>query len=390
MAMDGDVAIYIAAYLMLDQQPKRYRHWLALAKSLEHGMALLQRADASLRLNPEMEAVCRAWPDGREAEAVYAQWQHACRWLELPGNGVWLDNLANDFVHWPQGLKRCSEAERPPLLFYRGDEALLGLPQVAIVGSRAATVRGLRMASTVANELAQAGIAITSGLASGIDGAAHKGALAANGKTIAVLGAGLDCIYPPQHRGLADNIIAHGGLIVSEFVPRTPAKKYHFPRRNKIIAALSLGVLVVEAGPNSGSISTAKVAGNLARDIWAVPGSIDQLQSRGCHQLIRDNKAVLVEGSAHVLEDVLPRIRQWFGLEVEAPSRALSATADIRREPSAAAASLRDSMDWSSYSVDDLAQTQPMPMHQLLALLGELEVMGWLEAVPGGYQRVVP
>ena len=121
-----------------------------------------------------------------------------------------------------------------------------------------------------------------------------------------------------------------------------------------------------------------------------MPGSIDQLQSRGCHQLIRDNKAVLVEGSAHVLEDVLPRIRQWFGLEVEAPSRALSATADIRREPSAAAASLRDSMDWSSYSVDDLAQTQPMPMHQLLALLGELEVMGWLEAVPGGYQRVVP
>jgi len=390
MAMDGDAAIYIAAYLMLDQQAKRYRHWLALAKSPEHGMALLQRADASLRLNPEMEAVCRAWPDGREAEAVYAQWQHACRWLELPGSGLWLDNLADDLVHWPQGLKRCSEEERPPLLFYRGDEALLGLPQVAIVGSRAATARGLRMASAVANDLAQAGIAITSGLASGIDGAAHKGALAAGGKTIAVLGAGLDCIYPPQHRGLADDIIAHGGLIISEFAPRTPAKKYHFPRRNKVIAALSLGVLVVEAGPNSGSISTAKAAGNLARDIWAVPGPIDQLQYRGCHQPIRDNKAVLVEGSAHVLEDVVPRIQQWFGLEAEAPSRALSATADVRREPSAAAANLRDSLDWSSYSVDDLAQAQSMPMGQLLALLGELEVMGWLEAVSGGYQRVAP
>lgn len=390
MAMDGDAAIYIAAYLMLDQQAKRYRHWLALAKSPEHGMALLQRADASLRLSPEMETVCRAWPDGREAEAVYAHWQHACRWLKLPGNGLWLDNLADDLVRWPQGLKRCSEDERPPLLFYRGDDALLGLPQVAIVGSRAATARGLRMAASVANELAKAGIAITSGLASGIDGAAHKGALAAGGNTIAVLGAGIDCIYPPQHRGLADELVANGGLIISEFAPRTPAKKYHFPRRNKVIAALSLGVLVVEAGPNSGSISTAKSAGDLARDIWAVPGPIDQLQSRGCHQLIRDNKAVLVEGSAHVLEDVVPRIQQWFGLEVEAPSRALSATVDVRREPSAAAASLRDSLDWSSYSVDDLAQAQPMPMGQLLALLGELEVMGWLEVVSGGYQRVAP
>ena len=121
-----------------------------------------------------------------------------------------------------------------------------------------------------------------------------------------------------------------------------------------------------------------------------MPGPIDQLQYRGCHQLIRDNKAVLVEGSAHVLEDVVPRIQQWFGLEAEAPSRALSATADVRREPSAAAANLRDSLDWSSYSVDDLAQAQSMPMGQLLALLGELEVMGWLEAVSGGYQRVAP
>ncbi len=390
MAMDGEIAIFIAAYLMLDQQPKRYRHWLACVSSPEHGMALLQRADVRLCLSSGMEAVCRAWPDGREAEAVYAQWQHACRWLELPGNGLWLDNLADDLVQWPQGLKRCSEDERPPLLFFQGDEALLGLPQVAIVGSRAATARGLRMAASVANDLAQAGIAITSGLASGIDGAAHKGALAAGGKTIAILGSGLDCIYPPQHRGLADDIVAKGGLIISEFAPRTPAKKYHFPRRNKVIAALSLGVLVVEAGPNSGSISTAKSAGNLARDIWAMPGPIDQLQSRGCHQLIRDNKAVLVESSAHVLEDVVPRIQQWFGLEVAMPARALSATADVRREPSATAASLRDSLDWSSYSVEDLAQAQSMPMGQLLALLGELEVMGWLEAVPGGYQRIAP
>ncbi|MEO6699438.1 MAG: DNA-processing protein DprA [Paraperlucidibaca sp.] len=390
MAMDAETAIYVAAYILLEQQAKRYRHWLTLAKSPEHGMALLQRAAASLRLSPQIAAVCQAWPAGREAADAHAQWQHSCRWLAQPNTGVWFDTLADERVQWPQGLMRCSEEDRPPLLFYRGDEALLGLPQVAIVGSRAATARGLRMAATVAKELAQAGIAITSGLASGIDGAAHQGALAAGGKTIAVLGAGIDRVYPPQHQGLADELVAKGGLIVSEFAPGTPAKKYHFPRRNAVIAGLSLGVLVVEAGANSGSISTAKAAGNLARDIWAMPGPIDQLQSRGCHQLIRDNKAVLVEGSAHVLIDVVPRIQQWFGLEVQAPSRALTASTDVRREPSAAAASLRDSLDWTCHSVDDLAQAHPMTMAQLLALLGELEVMGWLEAVCGGYQRVAP
>lgn len=390
MAKDADIAIYLAAYLLLDQQAKRYRHWCVLAQSPAHGMALLQRADASLCLREDMVEVCRAWPDGPAAAAVYAQWQHSCRWLTQPGCGLWRDNLADDTVHWPQGLKRCAIEDRPPLLFYRGDEALLGLPQVAIVGSRAATQRGLRLAKEMASAFVQAGIAVTSGLASGIDGAAHEGALAAGGKTIAVLGAGLDRVYPPQHRGLAEQLVAHGGLMVSEFAPGTPAKKFHFPRRNAVIAGLSLGVLVVEAGPHSGSISTAKAAGDLARDVWAVPGPIDQLQARGCHQLIRDNKAVLVENSEHVLADVLPRIQQWFGLELASPSRALAASPDARREPSAAAACLRDSMDWTCHSVDALAQTQPVKMPQLLALLGELEVMGWLEAVPGGYQRIAP
>lgn len=390
MAMDADTAIYVAAYILLEQQAKRYRHWLALAKSPEHGMALLQRGHAVLRLSPKIAAACLAWPAGRDAAHAYAQWQRSCCWLAQPNTGVWFDTLADEQVQWPQGFKRCNEEDRPPLLFYRGDETLLGLPQIAIVGSRAATARGLRMAATVANELAQAGIAITSGLASGIDGAAHQGALAAGGKTIAVLGAGIDCIYPPQHRGLAEELVAKGGLIVSEFAPGTPAKKYHFPRRNAVIAGLSLGVLVVEAGANSGSISTAKAAGDLARDIWAVPGPIDQLQSRGCHQLIRDNKAVLVESSAHILVDVIARIEQWFGVEVQASSRALTASADVRREPSAAAAGLRDCLDWTHYSVEELAQAHPMSMSQLLALLGELEVMGWLEAVSGGYQRVAP
>lgn len=390
MALDADIATRVAAYILLDQQPKRYRHWQALARSPAHGMALLQRTDAALHLNAEMIAACRDWPNGRHAAEALAQWQHSCEWLAQPGNGIWFDADSDTQLSWPPGFARCAERERPPLLFYRGDDNLMGLPQVAIVGSRAASAAGLRWTTDVAGALAQAGIAITSGLASGIDGAAHQGALAVGGKTVAVLGAGIDRMYPPQHRGLAETLVNDGGLIVSEFAPNTPAKKYHFPRRNAVIAALSLGVLVVEAGPNSGSMSTARVAGNLGRDIWAVPGPLSQLQSRGCHQLIRDNKAVLVETSAHVLSDVLPRITQWFGMELQAPSRALAANRDGRREPSAAAATLRDSLDWQGHSIDSLAQSQALPMATLLALLGELEVMGWIESVPGGYQRIAP
>lgn len=389
MVMDDDIAIHIAAYILLDQQALRYRHWCALAKNPAHGMALLQKAHPALRLSEKMAASCLAWPDGRQAQQAHAQWLHSCRWLEHANTGLWFDTPRQYDPQWPQGLMRCSENERPPLLFYRGNDSLLGVPQVAIVGSRAATAHGLGFAQTIAKELAQAGLAITSGLASGIDGAAHQGALAAGGgKTIAVLGAGIDSIYPPQHRGLAETIVTAGGLIVSEFAPGTPAKKYHFPRRNGVIAGLSLGVLVVEASANSGSISTARAAGELGRDIWAVPGSIHQLQARGCHQLIRDNKAMLVEGSAHVLQDVIPRIQQWFGVEVQVPSRALDAPANVRREPSAAAAKLRDSLDWRCHSIDEMAETMALP--QLLALLGELEVMGWLEALPGGYQRIAP
>lgn len=197
----------------------------------------------------------------------------------------------------------------PPVtkLFGRGRESLLAAinasPGIAIVGSRQASSQGLADARLFAKEIAAAGITVISGLAQGIDAAAHEGALGQAGSTIAVLGHGRDLIYPPQHRDLADAIIGSGGLLITEYADQTRALAWHFPSRNRIIAALARAVLVIEAAPRSGSLITARHALDLGVDVFAIPGSIHMPQSLGTNQLIREG-AQLIQSPQQLLEDL--------------------------------------------------------------------------------------
>lgn len=239
------------------------------------------RAAALDERSPALDALvaaAHAWLDGGAARALYAL----------------------DDARYPAPLLQTAD---PPLaLFVEGDDACLARPMLAIVGSRHATAQGLDNARAFAHHFAAAGWTVVSGLASGIDGAAHEGALAAGGATLAVVGTGPDIVYPPRHHALAARIRAHG-LVVSEYGPGTPALAQNFPRRNRIIAGLAAGTLVVEAAPQSGSLITARLAAEAGREVFAIPGSIHAAQSRGCHALIRQG-AKLVETAADVLEEL--------------------------------------------------------------------------------------
>ena len=206
--------------------------------------------------------------------------------------------LTLDDAAYPPPLLHCGD---PPLmLFLEGRAELLQRPSVAVVGSRQATPQGLAHAQQFASVLSQAGVTVVSGLATGIDGAAHEGALAGAGSTLAVIGTGPDIVYPARHRGLWRRV-AQDGLVVSEHAPGTPPLAHHFPHRNRLIAGLTRGTLVVEATLKSGSLITARLAMEGGREVFAVPGSIQSPQARGCHELIRQG-AQLVESAQEILE----------------------------------------------------------------------------------------
>ena len=234
---------------------------------------------------------------------------------------AWLDGAAPDGparALWtladPQFPPALLQTADPPLaLFAEGDPAWLARPMLAIVGSRNATAQGLDHARAFARHFSDAGWTVVSGLASGIDGAAHEGALAGSGGTVAVVGTGPDTVYPSRHRRLAERIRARG-LILSEYGPGTPALPVNFPRRNRIIAGLSSGTLVVEATLQSGSLITARLAAEAGREVFAIPGSIHAPQARGCHALIRQG-AKLVETAADVLEELRHPVQATLALE---------------------------------------------------------------------------
>ncbi|HBP6548335.1 DNA-processing protein DprA [Pseudomonas aeruginosa] len=250
-------------------------------------------------------------------------------------------------------------ADAPPLLYVEGAPETLERPQLAMVGSRRASPAGLGTARSFARSLAQGGFAITSGLALGIDGAAHEGALEAGGATVAVLGTGLRRLYPRRHEALARRIVEGGGALVSELPLDSPPLPANFPRRNRIISGLSLGVLVVEASPASGSLITARLAAEQGREVYAIPGSIHHPGARGCHQLIRDG-ALLVESVGHVLE----ALRGWAQAEpAEAPAQPL---------PHPLLALLRA----APYTSEGLAAASGMTLPDVLATLSELELDG--------------
>ncbi len=236
-------------------------------------------------------AVLAPLPAGFEAEVA-----GVATWCAQPGNA--LVTLADPA--YPSTL--LAMPDPPPVLYVKGDLALLHASAIALVGSRNGTPQGLEDAAHFARELAAAGLVVVSGLALGIDAAAHRGALSVAGPTVAVIGTGIDIVYPAAHRELAHRIAAHGAL-VSEWPLGTPARPSHFPQRNRLIAGLSKGVLIVEAALRSGSLITARLANEMGRDVFALPGSIHSPLSRGCHRLIKEG-ARLTEEPAEILEEL--------------------------------------------------------------------------------------
>ena len=297
---------------------------------------------------------------------------HALAWAAHPGNGV----VSLLDPEYPEALK--SLADPPPILWLKGDPSLLQHPALAMVGSRHATPRGLMDARAFSRHLGNAGLTILSGLAEGIDGAAHEGALGTLGRTVAILGHGLDRIYPPAHRDLAHRIAAEG-LLVSEYPLGTPALPAHFPERNRLISGMSLGVLVIEAALRSGSLSTARHALEQGREVMALPGSIHSPFSKGCHQLIRDG-ATLVESAGdvwHQLAGPLARFNTLPGPLAPEP------------EPLAEKDPVLKMLQAGPASADEIAAAIGLTADRVSSILGREELAGTIvRLTSGAYQRV--
>ncbi|MCB1676881.1 MAG: DNA-processing protein DprA [Halioglobus sp.] len=265
----------------------------------------------------------------------------------------------------------------PQRLYVRGDAALLSQPQLSIVGSRRASAAGLRAASTLAAQLVAAGLHVCSGLARGIDGAAHRGALDGGGSSVAVMATGIDQVYPAAHRQLA-TALQGAGCLVTELPPGTPPRRQHFPRRNRIISGLSLGVLVVEAALPSGSLITAGTALEQGREVFALPWSVFHVQGAGCLHLLRDG-AKMVQRVEDVLEELDPLLS--LQREMTAPEGAPAGQLAPELRP------LAELVGCDAVSVDELVQASALPVAQVIASLSQLELAGVVTRCAGGYIR---
>lgn len=322
------------------------------------------------RLSPKA-LECLRQPDLKEID-------RELQWLE--GQGRHLAVLTDE--RYPTLLK---QIPAPPLaLFVSGDPTLLSAPQLAMVGSRRATPDGRADANHFSGELAQRGIVVTSGMAAGIDTEAHKGVLAQGGKTIAVLGGGLNCIYPRANLRLADKIRADGAL-VSEFPLSWKPYSRNFPRRNRIISGLCLGVIVVEAAHKSGSLITARHALEQNREVFAVPGSIRNPLKQGCHSLIR-NGAKLAGRVEDILEEIAPFREAFMEAAKDAPAPAaapIGAAALDEQEKI-----LLDNIGYEPTSLDEMVVATRLSIEELTGRLLKLELDGLVTAVaPGVYAR---
>jgi DNA processing protein len=297
-------------------------------------------------------------------------------WAQEPQHHL----LPLDHPRYPPALLDIPDP--PNLLYGKGDLGALDKPGLAVVGSRNATAGGLQTAERFARALADCGFTVVSGLALGIDAAAHLGALASGrpNATIAVIGTGIDRVYPARNQALARRIVDEGGLILSEFALGVGVQAHHFPRRNRLIAGLAKGVLVVEAAIQSGSLITARLAGEQGREVFAIPGSIHSAQSKGCHRLIREG-AKLVESAADILDEIGRPGPAATGVEIGACN--FSPTTPLFGD------SLLCALGGDPLTIDELAKRCDLTADSLLAMLFELEMAGRVAALPGGrYQRL--
>lgn len=305
-------------------------------------------------------------------------------WQGVERDLAWLDSAPHHHIilwddpFYPPLLKEMTNP--PPILFIKGDPKILSEPQIAIVGSRNPTLMGKETAQEFAAELVKAGLNITSGLALGIDGAAHEGTLAAEGKTIAVMGCGLEQIYPKRHQKLAAEIIDKGGAIISEFPIGTPALPENFPQRNRIVSGLSVGTLVIEATLRSGSLITAKFAAEQGREVFAIPGSIHNPLSKGCHALIKQG-AKLVEN----IEDILTELKILL-INVCDNLKSLSTPPNSRLDEEHL--KLLKCVPFEPTSMDMIIERSGLSVQKVASMLLTLELQSYIAAVPGGYSRV--
>ncbi len=361
---------------MADRDEARY--WLALSSIPGLGGETFRRllsafgppqnifSASTAQLNAVCEAkVARAISAGIEDEALAPSMQ----WLAEPGNH--LLTLADP--EYPQTLLQT--ADPPPLLYVKGRLDLLQQPALAIVGSRRATPQGEKDAEAFAQALSDAGFSIVSGMALGIDAAAHRGGLKGAASTIAVVGTGLDIVYPARNRDLAHQL-AQQGAIISEFALGTPSMAQNFPRRNRIISGLARGVLVIEAAVRSGSLITARLAGEQGREVFAIPGSIHSPLAKGCHRLIKQG-AKLVESAQDILEELGYSAPLSTGSPV--PEQAETAHIEFVRQ-----------LGHNPCSIDTMASRTGLTAERVCAILLELEMNGRVASLPGGlYQAIV-
>lgn len=371
---------------------RRLRAWLTLVQAPGVGPRLIVRLLARF---DDVEAALRADASTLRGLGIPAAAIEALRrpheaaldallaWGEQDGAAI----LTRDDPAYPPLLAQIPDA--PGVLYVRGDPGALTDPQLAIVGSRNPTPQGAETTRDLARYLTECGLTITSGLAMGVDGAAHRGALDA-GRTIAVLGTGLDRVYPAAHRDLARQI-ADVGALVSELPPGSPARPEHFPRRNRIISGLSLGTLVTEAAVGSGSLITARLASEQGREVFAMPGSIHNPLARGCHALIRDG-ARLVECGQDILVELAPALRA-----VAAPGAGCTQHA-AGRLPDAAGVPQIDgdyqrlitAMGHDPVAVDDLIRRTGLPADSVASMLLLLELQGRVSSYSGGRYALGP
>lgn len=364
---------------------KDLRHWLALVRTpglgwdgLEALLAEFGSPEALFSLNPRQLSPFELKPRTRDA-LLAPDWARAdadLKWLETSGATLLPANAAA----YPDLLRRIPD---PPIaLFARGNVALLSKPQIAIVGSRNPTASGIDTAYDFAFTLGRAGLVITSGLALGIDAAAHRGGLDSAAGTVAVCGTGLDRLYPKANRALGERVLAEG-VLVSEFPPGTPPRAENFPHRNRIVSGMSLGALVVEAAYRSGSLITARLASEQGREVFAIPGSIHNPLARGCHRLIRDG-AKLVESA----NDVIEELGSLVGVKMPEANatNAVQATEEVM-DPEYH--SLLETIGYDPTPVDVIVARTGMSSDVVSSMLLILELQGKVEAAPGGrYARV--
>lgn len=390
-ALDPDE---VAAWLRLDAVPglgRRTARLLLDKFGLPQQVLAAGEAQLARWLPGPVARAVRARPDA----SLSARIDRTVGWLREPGHH--LLTLAD--AAYPRPLLDLAD---PPLLLYaRGRLETLQRPALAVVGARSATVQGVRDAELFASAFSSAGITVVSGLALGIDAAAHAGGLTGTGGTIAVVGTGLDRCYPACHRALAQRIAAEG-LLLSEFPLGTPARSQHFPQRNRLIAALARGVLVVEAALRSGSLITARLAAELGREVFAVPGSIHAPLAAGCHRLIQQG-AKLVASPQDVFEEpgllvdprASPRASPWAGSRADSLAdswaggwRAVGKPeATMPARPSGGADALGTALAYDPVDPDTLCIRTGLPPEAVAAALLQLELAGAVERMPGNLYR---